>query len=401
MTLELNRVAAQVKAMGRSLPKQSAARRETIEQARKLLERFSTEQTALLERISRAEQAQQRSGWSGAVPHTEPLAPAYPLPPCPERVTVIGGDGSQILPDRHAITLYYLINVGSIIYRHGSNLKPETYNPPPRFYYEPAHLFDGAGRLISGSEVNIQRDVAELEVLAQQLPSQPGEPVAALIDGPLTLYIGGDLPASRRDRYVRAYIQTLDRLQQAGAWPAGYIDRPGSDFVLALLHLAGLETGAITEEALRQNRFRYLSDADLFDFLAPGQRSAIFALGGEGLEKYSHAGHAPCFFYLNVSSDQSPKLARIEFPAWLLNEPGGLDTLHAVIFRQARLTGGYPYVLARAHELAVISPEEREAFEMMISLEMRRNNQNPALSPKQMQKEVLGRQESYNNRGNL
>src|SRR5262245_31052651 len=126
MTLELNQLASQVKAMGQSLDKQITARKEAAEKARELLHQFSIQFTALTERIALAEniQATQRFDWVGAAPTAEALAQAYPLPPCPERITVIASDGSQILPDRHGITLYYLVNVGSIIYRHGSNLKP-------------------------------------------------------------------------------------------------------------------------------------------------------------------------------------------------------------------------------------------------------------------------------------
>ena len=47
MTLELNQVAPQVKAMGRSLAEQSPARNEAVQKARALLQQFSTEYTAL------------------------------------------------------------------------------------------------------------------------------------------------------------------------------------------------------------------------------------------------------------------------------------------------------------------------------------------------------------------
>ncbi|NJM56539.1 MAG: hypothetical protein HC857_02530, partial [Synechococcales cyanobacterium RU_4_20] len=56
---------------------------------------------------------------------------------------------SQILPDPHAISLYYLINTGCIIYRHGSEQRPDTYSPKPILYYEPEDIFDEQGFLIS------------------------------------------------------------------------------------------------------------------------------------------------------------------------------------------------------------------------------------------------------------
>lgn len=381
--------------MGRSLAQQRPLRDETVQYAQSLLRQFSTEHSALHDRIQRAETVQktQRFGWVGAAPTQEALADAYPLPSCPERVTVIAGDGSQILPDPHAITLYYLINIGSITYRHGSNRKPETYNPPPLLCYKPDDLLDEQGRLISPGEVNVYRDLAELDILIERAAganTQPAEPVITLLDGQLSLRVI-DLPFERQQTYQKDYIGLLNALQQSGALLAGYIDRPRSTYVLSLLHLASLETQNITEDNLRQNPFRHLTDIELFDFLEPGRRSAIFSRKAKGLEKYGQSGHALHFFYLNVSKNPAtPHLARVEVPEWIVTNQQALDTLHAVIVRQARITGNYPYVLARAHELAIISTEEREAVEMMLAVEMRRHGLTPQLSPKQFNKNLLG-----------
>jgi hypothetical protein len=394
MTLELNQVAAQVKTMGRSLAEQNATRSENAQTARVLLQRFSTDFTTLNDRIEQAEKAQQklRFDWVGAAPTSEALAEPHPLPPCPERVTVIASDGSQILPDRHAIMLYYVINVGSIVYRHGSNRKPDTYNPKPLLCYEPDDILDERGNIISPGEVRVKRDLAELEVLANLAPaySREGiEPVITLMDGQLTLRVI-ELPFDQQDACRNEHIEMLNILREAGAVIAGYIDRPRSTFVLALMHLASLDPVAITEETLRRNPFRHLTDLDLFDFLGLGERSAIFTVRAKGLEAYGQSGHGIHFFYLNVSQQENaPHLARVEVPAWVVENTQALDTLHAVLVRQARLTGGYPYVLARADELAVISGEEREAVEMMLAVEMRRQGLLPELSLKQRNKNAF------------
>ncbi|MGD9369733.1 MAG: DNA double-strand break repair nuclease NurA, partial [Desulfobacteraceae bacterium] len=384
MTLELNQVASQVKAMGRSLAEQSPLRDEAVQTTRTLLQQFSTEFTALDDRIIMAEKVMRefRFGWVGAAPLAEALGQAYPLPQGPDQIIVIASDGSQILPNRHAITLYYLINVGSIIYRHGSNQKPDTYRPRPQLYYAPEDILDERGRLISPGEVNVKRDLAELEVLTElsaKYAVEGAEPVIALMDGQLSLRVI-DLPFDQQETRQKEYIKMLNTLQKAGTLVAGYIDRPRSTFVLALIHLASLEPEAVTEENLRQNPFRHLTDLDLFDFLGPGERSALFTIKGKNFEIYKQAGHTFHFFYLNVGkTEANPLLARVEIPAWLAADAKAIDTLHATIVRQARLTGGYPYVLARADELAVISGEEREAVEMMLAIEMRRQGLIPEI----------------------
>jgi hypothetical protein len=391
MTLELNEVSAQVKAMGQSLADQGPKRDEAARTARELLKQFTTEFGALNDRIQRADRVQQlRFDWVGAAPTTEPLNAHFPLPPCPEQFTIIASDGSQILPNRHAITLYYLINVGSIEYRHGSGEKPQTHNLPPQLFYAPEDVLDAQGRLISPGEVNVKRDLAELRVLvdlaAEAGQRTPAQPVVTLMDGQLSLRVI-DLPFNQQHERQKEYIEMLQKLSEIGAVLAGYVDRPRSTFVLALLHLASLEPAAINEENLRQNPFLYLTDLELFNFLGPGERSAMFAVKGKNYQIYDQHGQGLHFFYLNVSANPAdPHLARVEIPAWLAADTAAVDTLHAAIVDQARITGGYPYVLTRADELAVISGEEHEALEMMLALEMRRWGLRPEISLKQFNK---------------
>ncbi len=388
MTLELTQVAAQVKTMGRNLATQQQQRTEALAQASALLAEHSHNFTPLAERIQQAERVLQklRFDWVGAAPTSEPLNHAGPLPPCPERLTVIASDGSQIYPDPHGITLYYLINTGCIVYRHGSGQKPDAWNPPPTLCYEPDDLLDDQGRLISTGEINVLRDLAELAALAQLAPAYAGqnEPLLTLTDGQLPLRVI-DLPFNQQAERQLEYVELLNRLRECGALLGGYIDRPRSTFVLSLLHLASLPEGGITEDNLRHNPFRHLTDIELFEgLLGPGQRSALFITKAKGLENYTRAGH---FFYLNVSAKAgTPMLARVEIPAWVATDAAALDTLHAALVRQARITGSYPYVLARADELAVVSTEEREAVEMMLAVEMRRSGLQPQVSLKQRNK---------------
>jgi hypothetical protein len=366
-----------------------------VQEARTLLQEFSTQHEALYSRIVKAERAQkrQRFDWIGATPTTEALAQAYPLPPSPQSALVMASDGSQILPDRHDIASYYLINIGSIVYRHGSNQKPEVFKQAT-LAFEPEDITDELDQLISPGIVNVKRDLAELQILADLAPKYTNdalEPVICLIDGRLTLRVI-DLPFAQQEDAQRNYIELLNKLRDSGAIVAGYIDRPRSTFVVNLLHLASLDPDAINEETLSQKQFLHLTDTDVFDFLESGQRSAIFATKTKGTEKYDQAGHAIYFFYLNVSRNlTAPNLVRVEIPVWLTHNPARLNSLHAMLMRQADLYGGYPYVLARAHELAIIPTQEREAFEMMLAVEMRQRGMDPTLSRKQALKTLPGR----------
>jgi hypothetical protein len=123
----------------------------------------------------------------------------------------------------------------------------------------------------------------------------------------------------------------------------------------------------------------------LFGTLRPGERSALFARGTAANQDYRARGHAIYFFYLNTGSD----LARIEVPEWVVRHPESLALAHATVYEQCRFNNGYPYVLTRADEQAVILGEEREALESMLMQSMARHGLGwPELSRKAQQKQV-------------
>jgi len=52
----------------------------------------------------------------------------------------------------------------------------------------------------------------------------------------------------------------------------------------------------------------------------------------------------------------------VEVPSWVAESKELLDLAHALVFDQVRRGGGYPVALAEAHEQAVVSAQDREAF---------------------------------------
>jgi hypothetical protein len=331
-----------------------------------------------------------------ATPAIERIDAAFPLPAGPEKLMVLASDGSQIFPDQHGALLYYLINLGGIIYRHGSGETPRPYHPRPIFTYHPDHLFYPTGDIVTPAEIRSYRDIEELQTLLDManqyrpFPKKPAfnktdEPIIALYDGPLRLYVA-DLPtAALRDQQKIEYQEMLEILRDSGVHTAGYVDRPRSYYVLSMLHLADLPH--INEEALEQSPYRFTTDLALFGhILPPGCRSAVFGL----VEAESVATAETFFFYLNVGhKEDAPILARVEIPPWLAGDKAAIDLLHYALVRQARIAGGYPYVLARAHELALISKAERDAVETMLYGKLRQAGFKPEVSPKQAQKDLL------------
>ncbi len=302
-----------------------------------------------------------------ALPLTERLDARVPPPPPPDAATLIAVDGSQIVPDRHAAVLYGLVNVGAIVMRLNSSAAPQVFTESRLLYGDEVRAADGS--LFGEGDIALRRDAAErahLLTLAKDFPP----PVITMTDGPVELWGAKDpRSASSYHRYLREYLDDLERLRDLGVILSGYVDKPGADLVVRLL-----EVVLTPEGELRQIRahhpLRGVSDRWLFgNLLRPGERSAVFALQSSSRAHYRD-DLAIHFFYLNSGSERRPAVARIEVPRWVAADAEKLDLLHAALVQQSRLLGGYPYLLHRAHEAATVSREEREQVELMLAMEL-------------------------------
>jgi hypothetical protein len=316
-----------------------------------------------------------------AIPTDEPLDAYHSLPPIPGRFSVVAADGSQIQPDRHGVALYYLINIGSLHYRHGSGQAPVAKSEATLGYTE-EDLYQNGIR-VTGNLLDVRRDLAELKRLADVCHSERSGPTVALVDGSLVLWVLKDLPGQARSTIVAAYLDQLERIRRSGGIVGGFISRPGYNEVTRLLFLASLD-GDVKKANERPNPLEHLPDRAIFTTLPPGARSALFVSPkGINRESYAPQGHAVHFFYLNLVKEGSePVIARVEVPAWVAEDTDKLNMIHGAIVAQAEITGDYPYALARADELAYISSRERAAFEEMVIAALLRAGVSSAPSPK-------------------
>jgi NurA domain len=106
---------------------------------------------------------------------------------------------------------------------------------------------------------------------------------------------------------------------------------------------------------------------------------------------YERAGHRIVFFYLNVArpNDSRPIIARVEVPEWVTKDnPEALDLAQQAVYADCKLTA-FPYVLARAHELAVVGSAEHADLEAMVTQFLLRNGLLPQTSAKAWQKSLM------------
>jgi len=387
MSLELNKLAHAVNDLSANAAHRLADLDERLPAARALLNSLGVADEALRRKV----QAALKFRWAGAIPTEEAVNGAFPLPPHPPRANLLAADGSQVYPDRHGVALYYLINVGSLVFRHGSGEAPATHSRPEVFF-DDADLYEEDGGQVPSAMIDAQRDVRELGELARLAQQEaPTAPTVALLDNGLLLYFSLQSPDEQLTREVlRLYLAELDRLRDSGAAVAGVVDRPRASAIIRLLRLSMLDE--INDAALRDlGPFRQLTDAMLFDFLQPGERSAVFESGSPAnQDRYKPARHAVHFFYLNAGRPGKDSLLRIEVPEWVAQNKTKLDLVHAALVEQCRVSDGFPYVLMRAHELAVVTMTERREFDQMVIGALIRQGLNPSLSQKAVGKQWTG-----------
>lgn len=385
MSLTLVKLETQLQRMSQEFRRQAENRQELLTEARRLLETSEVSKTPAVSPVS--------SRMVAIPAEPVPLDSAFALPPHPPRATYIATDGSAVEPDRHGVALYYLINVGSIVLEYGSRSRPRTESEPTLFFDE-KDLYEG-GRLVQGDLLDIRLATAEMAKLAD-LATSAHPPILALCDGPLLLWFPKDTPqAERRDR-MRTYLSSLTRLYHQQAAIAGVISRPRHADVVTLLYSASPGGQVSRQEG---NRSVGLTDRELFDFLRPGERSALFVSVAQSNVEYSRhrPSHEICFFYINIGTENQAEIARVEIPRWMmtttlrdLEHYSLLDFAQAAIYAQCRIARSYPYTLARAHELAVITMGERRDLELRVVAALARQGLSAQPSEKARLKELLG-----------
>jgi hypothetical protein len=369
---------------------QARVRKEKIairqQEVTNLVEGYADRLDELKERVSRAADLAPRLRC--AVPVDEPLDTVVPKPNLPDTYTVLAADGSQINPSRHARVKFCVINVGVVKMVRGSGKTPEIHTQSQLLDYDAVFL-PGGGMLSEGM-VALKRDLREREALAE-LAGDLQPPAISMTDGPLELYRE---PQETHDftRTLDRYLDVLARLQDQQLMTLGYVDKPGSDLIGRLLELVQLTNEELEVYHQRRRRFAGVSDINLMAGLLqqPGDRSAVFMIYSQTAMRF-RGDLALHFFYLNVGQPGKPHLARVEVPGWIARDKALIGLLQAVLMEQASILGTrpYPYILHRAHEVAVVTMDEHQHVEEMIVTEFdRRGIPIDEKSYKQFHKEL-------------
>ena len=374
-------------------------RRERIENLRKharnLLEQNADELDYLKRIVEIVKETD--SNIRCALPLNESLTSHQePKPATVMDATLIAADGSQVFPNRNLAVQYCIINTGSIAMQLNSGKVTDTATDSELYLED--EWEEKYGPATEGM-IALHRDFKERNKL-EEIAKNYQQPIVTIADGPMELWEPKGIEELRAfEKLQKDYLGVLSRLQSKDIITAGYIDKPRENLVIRLLELVEAQKEKEPPANFRDyHPLRGVSDLWMYGektnpLLGPDERSAVFAIQSKS-EKYYKGGLGLHFFYLNVGTQGHPYPVRVEIPKWVADDPDKLNLLHAVLVDQCRMMGSkpYPYLLHRAHEVAVVKQEEKYQVEQMLIQELRRQDEElDNGSYKQSAKDLPGR----------
>ncbi len=393
MTLEFEQLAPDLEHMVQELSRRQNRQQEQRDLILNRLIEVATSWDEIISKMELAKEAADMKYYRAAVPlhHSHPLNRGIPPAQTPREATIIACDGSQIVPDRHAPFLYYLINTGTIAYYHGNGRPPDIFSQPTLKYPGASELDEEDLFTLNSALVNLWRDQFEIEALESTLKEiQPHNgPRLAVLDQRLLYWPASGLPGREGQKVVEAWQQAMTGIRQKDTWLAGYIDRPGKRSILTMLHSLEIDQPEFKINSLyRSAPYTGLSDIDLYDsILEVGQRSPVFvdiSMHNDTFRARDEENEI-CFFYLRTG--EGPReLARVDIPMWVARDEATVSTMHALLYDQCTILGSYPYVITRADEIAVVGRRDQEELENRIALRLAEIGMDARMTAKQRSK---------------
>lgn len=414
MTLEFEKLTGDLEKMAAAVVRRQRAQQAEAERAMTVLSDWANRLDDVRAAVELAEAEGDEKYFRAARPldDDEPLDAAIDAPSPPTTATIMASDGSQILPDRHAAFLYYLVNIGAIVFRHGVDDAPDVLTQAYLVYPDAAEGREQAegpqdadpdetDERMDAFQATVRRDQEEIKILAdwawENRFRAEDEPVLTLLDQRLLYWpFGGE--SNEQTVIMGQWWAAMTKVRDAGALLAGYIDRSRKRSVVNMLAAVTATTREERQQIGRTPLNSVLSDAQLFaHLLAPGQRSRVYCEISPTNKRFvdNDPDNEVCFFYLNPSApfdsmtpgsivpDGSASLARIDIPISVARNPATVATVHALIYDQCRIVGDYPYVLARADEMAVVGRRDAAELNFMMDIVMERHGASGTTTAKQ------------------
>jgi hypothetical protein len=118
--------------------------------------------------------------------------------------------------------------------------------------------------------------------------------------------------------------------------------------------------------------------------LQPGERTAVMVQNSPRNLSYKQYGdsYEVAFFYMKVFNGFQSAIARVDIPMWVARDEALVSQLHGILLAQCQMQGRtpYPYALARADELALVSGRDKQKLDELVTMELRRRGLAPSIT---------------------
>jgi hypothetical protein len=197
-------------------------------------------------------------------------------------------------------------------------------------------------------------------------------PAVALVDGTLLFSVLEERPRDfLRNRFYNDFVAQLERLRRLRVPVAAYASRSRGIDIVHLFRAVCGSTPLVCEacNGAHACALRGLSDAHLLGRgLERWERSGLFRVRSNVHDPYY--GIHRVYFFLLATGDE---IARVEIPEWVARDQSLLGSLHAILVDQCSKGFGYPAVLARADDRAVISLADRGVLDALVQQALARH----------------------------
>lgn len=290
--------------------------------------------------------------------------------------TVVSCDGSQVYPDRHMGSNFYLINTGQVSLRYQANSTVILVSNP----YFLTDLNQANGNI--ADYVDSKRHDLEMQdgfqaVLheLERAHEAPALPVIYLVDGSLIAWHLFGKSEEAQAQFLPNYLAQLKLFLEKKVPVIGYVSLPNSTDLINLLRAKIGEFDSLAG----------LVDADLLEHVLPiGSFTGWFKSQVSAIKNYPEILKI-YFAYLNTGHE----IARIELPEFVFQDPVLLKLSMQVVLDQVHKGYGYPVVLSEAHQQAVIKSLDRDFFYQVINQFSQAGKQSNQISRKLRYKQVM------------
>lgn len=284
--------------------------------------------------------------------------------------TLASVDGSQVFSSKEITYPIALVHAGSFLKIYPKDIEKEKttfeFNTEPKILLrsDSAQPEDAP---LNKSEIGLERlrlEVSHAKELLKKLSTTSKS--ALFLDDTLIYSFLARAPPNLRKDTISSLIDLLSYARDFDTYMIGYIDSSlAKDFTRMIYAINGIKEKPPTDSYILGNILTDLGDHTP-PFLA--KRNIMKEYIDQDTQHDFREGI--CFAYIRVHSGRP---IRVEFPYSIIKK-GEFNSMMKLILAESLLGDGYPHILIRAHQAAVIRNRERKKFYDIVYQFLKNNN---------------------------